>query len=450
MRRHAAQVGRRGFCYTVGMPEKIFSVGALTLSIRRNLLANNEKLRDVWIEGEVTGLKTYSSGHRYFTLKDKDAQISCVLFAFRVDGCDDGFKAVLAKGDADANGLKVQVAGELDLNMSRGQYSFKVTRLRLSGLGDRMAQYNALKAKLEAEGLNKLDHPELRRPLPFLPHRVAIVTSPAGAVIHDMCTVLTRRFPNLEIRLFPVQVQGEGAANEIVGGIRYFQTSEWRPDVLIVGRGGGSVEDLWAFNEEPVVYAVAESSVPVISAVGHESDTTLCDYVADLRAGTPSIAAERAVPVKAELAEQVAGLAARLARAPRQHAEGQAQQLDYLAAQLERALEGASVRAERRLRDASVRLAPALKEVVARLEMRLQRAALSLDRPLPAALQRAEAALREQGARLDLLNPYAVLGRGYSITMGKDGRIVRRAADVAPGDRVTTRLAEGEFTSVAV
>ena len=432
------------------MPEKIYSVGALTLSIRRNLLANNEKIAGVWIEGEVSGLKTYSSGHRYFTLKDKDAQISCVLFAFRLDGCDDGFKAVLAKGDADANGLKVQVTGELDLNMSRGQYSFKVARLRLAGLGDRMAQYNALKAKLEAEGLNKLDHPELRRPLPFLPHRIAIVTSPAGAVIHDMCTVLTRRFPNLEIRLFPVKVQGEGSANEIVGGIRYFQTSEWRPDVLIVGRGGGSVEDLWAFNEEPVVRAVASSEIPVISAVGHESDTTLCDHVADLRAGTPSIAAERAVPVKAELAAQVNDLAARLARAPRQFAEGQTQQLDYLSLRLERTLDGAAARVERRLRDASSRLAPALKDVVARLEVRLQRAALRLEQPLPAARQRAEAALREQAARLDLLNPYAVLGRGYSITVGADGHVVRRAADVAPGDRVTTRLAEGEFTSVAV
>ena len=454
------------------MHEKIFSVGALTLSIRKNLLANNAKLAGVWIEGEVSGLKTYSSGHRYFTLKDKDAQISCVLFGFRLDGCDEGFRAVLAKSDADANGLKVQVAGELDLNMSRGQYSFKVARLRLAGLGDRMAQYNALKAKLEAEGLDKLDHPELRRPLPFLPHRIGIVTSPSGAVIHDMCDVLTRRFPNLEIRLFPVKVQGEGAANEIVGGIRYFQTSAWRPDVLIVGRGGGSVEDLWAFNEEPVVYAVAASAIPVISAVGHESDTTLCDHVADLRAGTPSIAAERAVPVKSELAAQVADLAARLTRALRQHAEGQVQQLDYLALRLERALDGASARVERRLHDASarlapalkdvvaraehrlhdasVRLAPALKDVVARLEVRLQRGALRLEQPLPAAIQRAEAALREQTTRLDLLNPYAVLGRGYSITVGADGHVLRRAADVTSGARVSTRLAEGEFTSVAV
>ena len=432
------------------MPEKIFSVGALTLSIRKNLLANNKKLAGVWIEGEVSGLKTYASGHRYFTLKDKDAQISCVLFAFRVQGCDEGFRSKLVEGDEALNGLKVQVTGELDLNMSRGQYSFKVARMRLSGMGERMAQYNAFKAKLEAEGLNKLDHPELRRPLPYLPHRIGIVTSPAGAVIHDMCDVLTRRFPNLEIRLFPVKVQGEGAAISIAGGIRYFQTSEWRPDVLIVGRGGGSVEDLWAFNEEPVVYAVAESAIPVISAVGHESDTTLCDHVADLRAGTPSIAAERAVPVKAELVAQVSELAARLARAPRQFAEGQVQQLDYLSLRLERTLESAATRLDRRLREASVRLAPALKDVVARFELPLQRAALRLEQPLPKALQRAEATLREKAARLDLLNPFSVLGRGYSITVGADGHVIRRAADVKSGDRLTTRVAEGEVASVAV
>lgn len=432
------------------VPEKVYGVGALTRSIRNNLLANNARIAGVWIEGEVSGCKTYASGHRYFTLKDSKAQISCVLFAFRLDGCDAGFRTALGRGDGAANGLKVQVAGELDLSMARGQYSFKVARVRLAGLGDRMAQYNALKARLEAEGLDKLDHPGLRRPLPFLPHRIGIVTSPAGAVIHDMCTVLTRRFPNLEIRLFPVKVQGEGAALEIAGGVKYFQTSEWRPDVLIVGRGGGSVEDLWAFNEEPVVYAVAQSGIPVISAVGHESDTTLCDHVADLRAGTPSIAAERAVPVKADLVAQVEDLSARLARAPRQRAEGQVQQLDYLALRLEKALGQAASRAERRVRDASARLAPALKEVAARLEVRVQRAAVRLEAPLPAALQRAGGALREQTARLKLLNPYAVLERGYSITTDAAGHVVRRAADVHPGERLSTRLADGEVASVAV
>ena len=191
-------------------PGRVFSVTALTQSIRRNLLSNNEKLADAWIEGEVSGNKIYGSGHRYVALKDANATISCVLFAFNVGNCDEGFRAALRQGETAVNGLKVLVQGELDLNMGRGLYSFKVKCLRIAGQGDKMAEFNALKAKLEAEGLNKLDHPNLRRPLPFLPHRIAIVTSPSGAVIHDLCTVLTRRFPNLEIRLFPVKVQGEG------------------------------------------------------------------------------------------------------------------------------------------------------------------------------------------------------------------------------------------------
>lgn len=430
------------------MPDKIYSVGALTLSIRRNLLANNARIADAWIEGEITGNKLYSSGHRYFTLKDKDAQISCVLFAFRLAGCEAAFKAALAKGEEAVNGLKVQVRGELDLTLSRGQYSFKVNELRLAGLGERMARFNALKEKIEAEGLNKLDHPALRRPLPFLPHRIAIVTSPAGAVIHDMCTVLTHRFPNLEIRLFPVKVQGEGAVTEIVGGIRFFQTDAWKPDVLIVGRGGGSIEDLWAFNEEPVVRAVAESVIPVISAVGHESDTTLCDYVADLRAGTPSIAAERAVPEKSLLVHRVNDLAARLRRAPQQRVESALQQLDYLALKLARAPSEAEARLRRRFEQAAARLAPALQARATAHETRLQRAALCLEPPVRAAWQRAEAAVRHQQARLHLLNPYAVLERGYSITTDAQGRVVRTAVEVKAGEVLTTRLSDGTVTSV--
>ena len=333
------------------------------------------------------------------------------------------------------DGLKVQAQGELDLNMSRGQYSFKVKRLRIAGQGDKMAAFNALKAKLEAEGLNKLDHPNLRRPLPFLPHRIAIVTSPSGAVIHDMCTVLTRRFPNLEIRLFPVKVQGEGAVSEIVGGIEFFNivggieffnTSAWVPDVLIVGRGGGSVEDLWAFNEEPVVRAVAASRIPVISAVGHESDTTLCDYVADLRAGTPSIAAERAVPVKAELVARVQELSARLEKAPQQAYESLVQHID----------------------DLSFRLGAHLKEVAAVFERRLQRMELRLDPAMASACQRAEGRLNTAATSLRHLSPYGVLERGYSIALDADGRVVRGVEGLRPGACLTTRFADGTATSV--
>ena len=406
--------------------ERVFSVAQLTMSIRRNLLANNEKIATVWIEGEVSGMRIYQTGHRYFSLKDKDAVINCVLFAFCVNGCDDAFKSVLAKGDAEANGLKVLVQGELDLNMSRGQYSFKVQRLRIAGKGDKMAEFNALKAKLEAEGLNKLDHPDLRRPLPFLPHRIAIVTSPSGAVIHDLCTVLTRRFPNLEIRLFPVKVQGEGAANAIVGAIDFFNTSDWVPDVLIVGRGGGSVEDLWAFNEEPVVRAVAASRIPVISAVGHESDTTLCDYVADLRAGTPSIAAERAVPVKADLVARVRELSARLEKAPQQAYESLVQRID----------------------DLSFRLGAHLKQVASTFDCRLNRIAPRLVPAMTAAYQRAESRLKTAATSLRHLSPYGVLERGYSITLNAEGRVVRGVEGLAPGTRLTTRLADGTATSV--
>ena len=460
------------------MAERVFSVSQLTLSIRKNLLANNEKIAGAWIEGEITGNKVYASGHRYFTLKDKDAQINCVLFAFNLKGCDPKFAETLAGGEDRVNGLKVQVEGELDLNMGRGQYSFKVRRLRIAGLGDRMAQYNALKARIEAEGLNKLDHPDLRRPLPFLPRRIGIVTSPAGAVIHDMCDVLFRRFPNLQVRLYPVKVQGEGAAREIVSGIRFFNgelvqwDAGWCPDVLIVGRGGGSVEDLWAFNEEPVVRAVAASRVPVISAVGHESDVTLCDHVADLRAGTPSIAAERAVPVMAELRGRVDELSHRLDNAPQQRLETHAQQLDYLSHRLAQAPEGALARVDRllvdlthrlaaapggrmaevdrRLAALAARLAPALREPVARQEQRLQRAALKLDPPMRNACEKAASRLRELASRLKLLNPYDVLGRGYSITTDAKGRVVRAASEVRGGDRLTTRLGEGSVESVAV
>ena len=431
------------------MPEKVYSVGALTRSIRKNLLANNERIAGVWIEGEVSGCKTYSSGHVYFTLKDKDAQISCVLFAFRRAGCDEGFRVALARGDEAVNGLKVQVSGELDLNMSRGQYSFKVSRLRLAGLGDRMAQYNALKARLDEEGLNKLDHPELRRPIPYLPHRIGIVTSPSGAVIHDMCTVLTRRFPNLEIRLYPVKVQGPGAKEEIVEGIRHFNCmlDGWSPDLLIVGRGGGSMEDLWAFNEECVVRAVAESAIPVVSAVGHETDYTLCDFAADVRAGTPSIAAEMAVPVKSELVQMLRDLAGRLRRAPEHAGETFAQRLDHLTLRLSSALRDSASRTEARLAGVGQRIVPAIKDAVAGAERRLDKAGMRLLPAVEGAFAHSERRLVAVRAKLALLDPASPLKRGYSLTFDASGHVVRSAEALNPDDVITTRLCEGEISS---
>ncbi len=438
------------------MEERVFSVGALTKSIRRNLLANNEKIKHAWIEGEVSNWRIYPSGHIYFVLKDDTAQIGAVLFSFCFAGCEPPFRAAMAKGADAMNGLKIQVLGELDLNMLQGRYSFKVFRARLAGFGDMMAKFNALKAKLEAEGLNKLDHPELRRPLPFLSHRIGIVTSPAGAVIHDMCRVLTSRFPNVEIRLYPVKVQGEGAAASIAAGVAYFnalalaENPDWRPDVLIVGRGGGAAEDLWAFNEEEAVYAVARAAVPVISAVGHESDTTLCDYVADMRAGTPSIAASFAVPVKAELAGRVADAASRIARAPMRRIETWMQQLDCLALNLSKVPQQACSQAELRLSRSVMRLGPALKDIAARMEARLQKAALRLEPQVRSAMQNASHRLSHAASRLDLLNPSGVLERGYSITLDERGAVVSSARVVAAGRRLTTRLRDGEILSEVV
>ena len=471
------------------MAARVYSVTQLTTSVKNNLLANNPRLAEAWIEGEVSGNRLYASGHRYFTLKDEGAALSCVLFSFNLRTCDEDFKKALAQGEEKVNGLKVQVQGALDVNMSRGQYAFKVQRLRLrrDALGARMARYNALKAQLRAEGLDKLDRPERRRPLPFLPRGIGIVTSAAGAVIHDMCDVLWSRFPDYlpgrpwraergapppdgapwaripddvllaaggRVRLCPVKVQGDGAAEEIASAIRLFNAlrarGDWPVDVLIVGRGGGSAEDLWAFNEEAVVRAVAASAIPVISAVGHESDLTLCDLVADSRAGTPSIAMAQAVPEKAKLEQRRAALAARLVLALRNRVENRMQQVDDLAHRLARAPQEALARRARRAESLASRLAPALKDPVARLERRLQRAALGLSPAMRGAVQGADAEVRRLDAKLALLNPYAVLKRGYSITTDARGRVVRAAADVAAGARLTTRLGEGTVASVAL
>ena len=416
---------------------KVYGVSELT-DVIKGLLKPFDK---IYVEGEISGWKVYSSGHAYFTLKDADAQLSCVMFASAISRCK-------AAGQL-ADGAKVCLYGRLDVYAPRGSYQMVVLAAKIAGAGDLMAKYNELKERLEKEGL--FDRSRKRR-LPFLPHRIAIVTSPSGAVIHDMCTVLTRRFPNVEVRLYPVKVQGPGAKEEIVEGIEFFNRpgSDWSPDVLIVGRGGGSIEDLWAFNEECVVRAVAASSVPVVSAVGHETDFTLCDFAADVRAGTPSIAAETVMPEKGKLVQQVKELAMRLALAPQHAGETYAQRIDHIGLRLSAALRDCAARMEVRLSRSSQRMLPALKDMVAQLERRLSRGEQFLLPAMKDSLSRCERRLATASAKLDLLDPGGPLKRGYSLTFGKDGHIVRKAADVKEGDRLTTRLADGEVTSVAL
>ncbi len=263
-------------------PERrIFSVSELNAAIRAIL---DDEFRDIWVSGEISGLKLASSGHYYFTLKERDAQLRCV--AFRSAHRYWKFKP--------ADGLAVLARGRIDVYEVRGEYQLQVELLEPQGLGALQLAFEQLKKKLAAEGLFAA---ERKRRLPRFPRRIGIVTSPRGAAIADMIHILSRRFPGLAIRLFPALVQGAGSVEEVCRGIEYFSRSGWA-DVVIVGRGGGSLEDLWTFNEEAVARSIAACSVPVVSAVGHETDVTIADFVADLRAPTPSAAAELVVPTR--------------------------------------------------------------------------------------------------------------------------------------------------------
>lgn len=395
-----------------------YTVSSLTEKIRAAL---EKPFAKIIVDGEISGWRRYPSGHCYFTLKDADAQISAVLFKGTYERLAEQRPDVV---DGLKDGAKVTVYGNVSVYGPRGNYQFTVLSAKLAGVGDLMQRYLALKAKLEGEGLFDAAR---KRPLPKMPRRIGLVTSEAGAVVHDMCTVLTRRFPNLEIRLFPCLVQGEAAPPTVIAGLAYFNAAaDWRADLLIVARGGGSFEDLFCFNDEALVRTVAASEIPTISAVGHETDFTLCDFAADVRAGTPSIAAEIAVPVLADLRAQLAAFYERLAVALRGRGEFFAQRLDQLSDGLGAALSLALARAERRLDALVPRLRPALT-------LRLQQAT--------ARFEKAE-------AKLVAYSPYGVLERGYSLTTTADGAVVRDAAALHAGDSLRTRFAKGEANVV--
>ena len=414
-----------------------FTVSSLTDSIKRALEPHFSK---IYVEAEISGWRRYPSGHCYFTLKDFGAQISAVMFSSAFERCR-------AKGSL-ADGAKVLVYGNVTIYPPRGNYQFVVLAAKLVGEGDLMQRYLELKAKLESEGLFA---PERKRKLPFMPRRIAIVTSEAGAVIHDMCNVISRRFPNVEIRLHPALVQGSEAAASIIAGIRYFNEScnlGWIPDILIVARGGGSFEDLFCFNDESLVRTVAASKIPTISAVGHETDFTLCDFAADVRAGTPSIAAEIAVPLLSEIVVRLETASRHMAASLRGRGEWFAQRIDNLYDSMDSALAAALSRAEMRLDGAKARLVPALDLAAAKVETRLSAAAGRLMPAFRLRLSEADSKLARLGESLRLLSPYGVLDRGYSLTVDESGNVVRDAALLNKGDRLLTRFAKGEASSI--
>lgn len=392
------------------MTFRVYSVSEITRELKELIEGSFAPL---WVEGEISNFVRHGSGHMYFSLKDAGAALRCVFFR----------QYNQSLPFTPENGLKALARGMLSVYEPSGQYQLTVSELRPSGVGPLQLAFEQLKARLEADGL--FDEGR-KRPIPSVPGTVGVVTSPTGAALRDIISVVQRRFPAARIVLYPVRVQGEGAAEEIAGAVRAFD--EWgEADVLIVGRGGGSVEDLWAFNEEAVARAIFECATPVISAVGHQTDFTIADFVADLRAPTPSAAAEYAVPVALELEAGILALGQRLARASRSHFENASQRLD----DLERGLSAARLLSRVKL----------LAERCAGLEARLRRASAGR---LEMSGQRWEHA-RE---RLSALNPAAVLGRGYAVVRTGDGHIVREAGSLAPGDSIDVLLGRGRLDCI--
>jgi exodeoxyribonuclease VII large subunit len=369
-----------------------------------------ESLPTVAVEGEISNLRRYPSGHTYFTLKDAVSQVAVVLFR--------GQGALLRFRPED--GLKVVVRGRVSLYEARGAYQLVADALDPAGLGALQLGLEQLKKRLAAEGL--LD-PARKRPRPLVPCRLGLVTSPRGAALRDILQVLERRFADLEIVLVPVRVQGEGAAAEIAAALDALEALGGL-DVVIVARGGGSIEDLWAFNEEAVARAIAASPVPVISAVGHETDVTLADLVADVRAPTPSAAAEMVIVSRREIARHLLGLERRLASAVRLRLARAGERLEQ-------------ARPDRALQKASARLRDAIQAIDDR-EARL-RAAVS------ERLTRARHRMERGVDRLQALSPLAVLQRGFAVCTDASGAILKDASAVRPGTGVRVRLFRGRL-----
>lgn len=392
---------------------KPYTVSQLMARIR-STVETDPRLMDVWVEGEVSNFRRVASGHCYFTLKDAGAELRCVMWRDRVQG----MRTLPANGDS------VLAHGRVGLYEQRGDLQLYVDALEPLGLGWLYQEYERLKARLEAEGLFA---PERKRPLPRFPRRIGVVTSPDAAALRDILNVLSRRYPLAEVILAPTLVQGEEAPPQIVAALRALNARE-DIDVILLARGGGSLEELWAFNDEGVARAVAASRIPVVCGVGHETDFSLADFAADRRAPTPSAAAELATPDRVELAQQVRMLRARLVRA-----------LEADLARRRGRVQG-QVRVLRRL-------SPALRlsQTRQRLDDLTERAGRAIQHQIAVRRER----LAGLAGRLEGISPLATLERGYAIVQrAADGLIVRSPDQVSPGDALRVRVRDGEFGAV--
>jgi len=387
---------------------RIYSVSELTAELK---ILIEDTFTGVWVQGEISNFKLHTSGHMYFTLKDNRGQLRAVMFR--------GSNRALQFRPED--GLAVTVFGKLTIYEPRGDYQIYVEYMEPKGVGALQLAFEQLKARLEAEGLFD---PARKRPIPLLPGKIGIVTSPSGAAIRDILQIIHRRFANVEILIFPVRVQGDGSATEIVEGIEFLNKRR-DLDVIIVTRGGGSIEDLWSFNEEIVARAIYASQTPVISAVGHETDFTIADFVADVRAPTPSAAAELVISRKDELTQRVDDLMSRLVTHMRYRIDQYAERLRSLGRHLQL-------------------LSPS--ERVKRQRERLKEGALALHVTMNHRLALWRGELRTAAAKLDSLSPLAILARGYSVCRRlPDLSIVTRASAVEKDGHVEVLLAQGEL-----
>jgi exodeoxyribonuclease VII large subunit len=441
-------------------PDTVLTVTQLTREIREVLEGH---IGSVWVEGEISNHRLQSSGHQYFTLKDSGSQVSCVMF--RGSATRSGVRLT--------DGAQVQIYGEISVYEPRGQYQMVVKQVQLKGQGSLQARFETLKKKLYDEGLFDQDY---KQPIPKFPRIVALVTSPTGAAIQDMLNILTRRAPWVRLLVFPVRVQGQGVERETIRALEVLNAAEQfglpRPDTIVIGRGGGSIEDLWAYNEESLARAIFTSRIPIISAVGHEIDFTIADFVADLRAPTPSAAAELLAPDVAELRRYLESTARILETRVQTVIEHHERVLDLTAkGPLLHEPERQIQQAEQSVDDAESRLTHSLREqlramsdqiieqqqilqqhhprvLISEAGHRVQIGADRLRHVLEHRLVRLEDRVKARADLMRNLGPQSILSRGFSFTMTADGRSLQDATQVQAGDVLVTRLQRGEVRSV--
>ena len=396
------------------MAQQVLSITQINEYIRGKMDADR-LLNAVAVRGEISNYKMYPSGHHYFTLKDESAALKCVMF----------------KGNAmrlrfrPENGMKVIAMGKISVYPRDGAYQLYCTAMAMDGVGDLYAAFEQMKKKLAAQGLFA---PEHKKPLPKYPGTIGIVTSSAGAAVHDMLRILRKRYPLTQVKLLPVRVQGAEAPGEIAAAIRY--ANYYRlADLLIVGRGGGSIEDLWAFNDEQVAYAIYESEIPVISAVGHEPDVTISDYVADLRAATPSNAAELAVPDQDALLETLDSMSSAMATALNRQIKSARQHLTVLSG------------------------SPALRSPIGYLDQKRKTLELLKNRLIAAENQNISRNNQRYiglTAKLDAMSPLKVLTRGYAMAQTADGNVLRSVTQAEIGERISVSLSDGILSATVM